>query len=113
MGSSSSGPLQGNFRDLVIILHCKNVSFIIFVGIDKKVAVTQQETIVAKPTKSPSGLSSILENSNVDPAAAAATVLVGGGAAAFLTSLLGSFLPSWVKGKTHCLLDDGPPCVTH
>ena len=54
---------------------------------------------MAKPIKSSSGLSSILESSNVDPAAAAATVLVGGGAAAFLTSLLGSFLPSFDSSK--------------
>ena len=55
---------------------------------------------IVTPTKpSVSGLSSILESSNVDPAAAAAaTVLVGGGAA-FLTSLLGSFLPSFDSSK--------------
>ena len=54
---------------------------------------------IAIPTKSSSALSSILESSNVDPAAAAAaTVLVGGGAA-FLTSLLGSFLPSFDSSK--------------
>ena len=65
--------------------------YYLFSAIDKKVAVTKPEPNVAKPIKSSSGLSSILESSNVDPAAAAATVLVGGGAAAFLTSLLGSF----------------------
>ena len=70
-----------------------------FSAIDKKVAVTKPEPNVAKPIKSSSGLSSILESSNVDPAAAAATVLVGGGAAAFLTSLLGSFLPSFDSSK--------------